>query len=86
MLFPRLIHQEHLAQVYHCLAQIEAENRDLADVWALLLFKLKLSAHARLAMGTTSMAQLQDVMISSSQRIWDAPDFPVRRDFLVKMG
>jgi hypothetical protein len=32
------------------------------------------------------MAQLQDVMISSSQRIWDAPDFPVRRDFLVKMG
>jgi hypothetical protein len=37
-------------------------------------------------MGTTSMAQLQDVMISSSQRIWDAPDFPVRRDFWVKMG
>jgi hypothetical protein len=75
-----------LTQVYHCLAQIEAENRDLADVWALLLFKLKLSPNARFAMGTTSMAQLQDVMISSSQRIWDAPDFPVRRDFWVKMG
>jgi hypothetical protein len=55
-----------LAQVYHCLAQIEAENPDLADVSAALLFKLKLSPNARFAMGTTSMAQLRDVMISSS--------------------
>jgi transposase-like protein len=31
--------------------------------------RLKLSSNARLAMGTTSMAQLQDVMISSRQRI-----------------
>jgi len=37
-------------------------------------------------MGTTSMAQIHDVMISTSQRIWDAQDFPLRRDFLVKMG
>lgn len=66
-----------ITQVYHCLSQIEAENRDLADVWALLLFRLKLSPNTQFGMGTTSMAQLHDAMISSSQRIWDARDFPL---------